>query len=214
MASAFRRPTSFGRGASRTGWLVANVCVRMTPITIGPHSDTTHRRPSSRSHSAWISLKYSSALRIDLRHRWRRECYRQVKESCDPARSCQHHLDHLGDAILARANGNGTRPGFTPSAVCVTALDLSRAACIQGSRAPPKGLPCKNLRHRQSDDRTRARENSVLFEFRPPSQTRHASEPLFFDRSPCDMRVSGRMTLGAAQCYTLAGWWGRLWTCG
>jgi hypothetical protein len=35
---------------------VAKVCVRASPITIGAHSDTPHRRPPSRSHSAWASF--------------------------------------------------------------------------------------------------------------------------------------------------------------
>jgi hypothetical protein len=41
--------------------LVANVCVRASPITIGMQIDTPQRRPSSRSQSAWASLKSSCA---------------------------------------------------------------------------------------------------------------------------------------------------------
>ena len=51
----------FGRGASGGGWLVANACVRASPITMGAQIDTPERRPPSRSQSAWASLKYSCA---------------------------------------------------------------------------------------------------------------------------------------------------------
>ena len=57
----FTRPMSGGRGASGGGWLVAIVCVRLSPITIGAQIDTPQRRPPSRSQSAWASLKYSCA---------------------------------------------------------------------------------------------------------------------------------------------------------
>jgi hypothetical protein len=56
----FSRPMSFGRGASGGGWLVAKVCVRASPITIGAQIDT-QRRPRWRSQGAWASLKYSCA---------------------------------------------------------------------------------------------------------------------------------------------------------
>ena len=58
---AFTRPSCRGRAPSGAGWLVANVCVRLSAITIGAHTDTPHRRPPSRSQSAWASLKYSCA---------------------------------------------------------------------------------------------------------------------------------------------------------
>jgi hypothetical protein len=35
----FRNPINFGRGASGAGWLVANVCVRASPITMGLQID-------------------------------------------------------------------------------------------------------------------------------------------------------------------------------
>jgi hypothetical protein len=48
-------------GRFRCLLLVAIVCVRLSAITIGPQIDTPHRRPPSRSQSAWASLKYSCA---------------------------------------------------------------------------------------------------------------------------------------------------------
>src|SRR5687768_3787324 len=52
-----RMPMSLGRGASGGGWLVANVCVFVSPITIGMQIDTPQRRPPSRSQSARASWK-------------------------------------------------------------------------------------------------------------------------------------------------------------
>jgi hypothetical protein len=54
-------PMSLGRGASGGGWLVANVCVRASPITIGMQIDTPQRRPPSRSQIACASSKNSRA---------------------------------------------------------------------------------------------------------------------------------------------------------
>src|SRR6266508_5139425 len=59
LTGAFTSPSSRGRAPSGAGWLVANVCVRLSAITIGAHTDTPHKRPPSRSHSAWTSLKNS-----------------------------------------------------------------------------------------------------------------------------------------------------------
>jgi hypothetical protein len=40
-----------------SGWLVARVRVRWSTITIGPQSDTPHKRPASRSQSFVTSSK-------------------------------------------------------------------------------------------------------------------------------------------------------------
>ena len=56
-----RMPMSLGRGVCGGGSLVANVPVRASPITIGMQIDTPHRRPPSRSQSAFASLKNSCA---------------------------------------------------------------------------------------------------------------------------------------------------------
>jgi hypothetical protein len=56
-----RKPMILGGGASGAGWLVASVCVRASPITIGMQMDMPHRRPPSRSQTAWASLKNSRA---------------------------------------------------------------------------------------------------------------------------------------------------------
>ena len=58
---AFTIPSTRGRAPSGAGWLVANVCVRLSAITIGAQTDTPQRRPPSRSHSASASLKYAWA---------------------------------------------------------------------------------------------------------------------------------------------------------
>src|SRR6266540_3844741 len=57
---------SCGRGASGGGWLVANVCVRASPIAIGAQIDMPHRRPPSRSQSAWASYDSFLTLTADL----------------------------------------------------------------------------------------------------------------------------------------------------
>ena len=80
---AFTKPISRGRSPAGAGWLVAIVPVAASAITIGPQSDTPHRRPPSRSQSALGFLEVLlGALLIDLCHRRRRVAYHHVRQDC------------------------------------------------------------------------------------------------------------------------------------
>ena len=82
---------SFGRGASGGGWLVANVCVRSSPITIGMQIDTPQRRPAitvaERLGFLEIVLR---AMLIDLNYRRWRVAYNHVRQDCR-AKRCYPH---------------------------------------------------------------------------------------------------------------------------
>ncbi len=80
-------PTSFGRGASGGGWLVANVCVRASPITDQhpPEAPTVALAERLR-----LLEELLCALLIDLRYRRRRESREQVQESSRMKRSSPH----------------------------------------------------------------------------------------------------------------------------
>ena len=51
------KPRNRGSGPLGSGWLAARVPVAGSKITIGPHSDTPHNFPASRSQSAVASSK-------------------------------------------------------------------------------------------------------------------------------------------------------------
>ena len=73
----------FGRGASGGGWLVANVCVRASPITIGmqigppPQAATVALAQRLR-----LLEELLCALLIDLCDRWRRVADKHVRQDC------------------------------------------------------------------------------------------------------------------------------------
>ena len=57
VTGALTKPSSFGRGASGAGWLVAIVLVAASVNTIGPQSEMPQSFPPSRSQSAAASSK-------------------------------------------------------------------------------------------------------------------------------------------------------------
>jgi hypothetical protein len=90
---------SFGRGASGGGWLVANVCVRASPITIGMQIGTSRPAVALAERLGFLE-ELRCALLIDLRYRRRRERCQQVQESCRMKRSCPHRAPFSRDARL------------------------------------------------------------------------------------------------------------------
>ena len=132
----------FGRGASGGGWLVANVWVRASPITIGIQIDTPHRRPPSRSQSASAPAVALAerlgflevllrALLIDLRERRRRVAYNRVRQD-------RRATDGFHDGLIVHHD-------FDFSWRAMNALPIARAlsVCGPGSATHWCSLPSK-----------------------------------------------------------------------
>src|SRR5829696_5732324 len=150
---AFRRPSSGGRAASGAGWLVAIVCVRLSAITIGAQIDTPHRRPPSRSQSAWASLKYSCArcwsTCAAAGRGWSTTTQvRTAVQNADIRIVYSPAVAYLGTTLVPAMRSCGPRPGTAMVHTAPAATDISArpptAYAVSGEiarRSPNIGLP-------------------------------------------------------------------------